>query len=72
MEYHVPRCHKIHKRLSMMPDSDGDYTKPNTILGVIIVQYPMDLMCIDFTKVDPLKDGKENILVLTGAFTKFS
>ena len=29
-------------------------------------------MCIDFTKVDPLKDGKENILVLTDAFTKFS
>ena len=32
----------------------------------------MDLMCIDFTKVDPLKDGKKNILVLTDAFTKFS
>ena len=32
----------------------------------------MDLVCIDFTKVDPSKDGKENILVLTDAFTKFS
>ena len=50
----------------------GDYTEPNTILGVIIANNPMDLMCIDFTKVDPSKDGKENILVLTGAFTKFS
>ena len=50
----------------------GDYTKPNTILGVIIANNPMDLMCIDFTKVDPSKDGKENILVLTDAFTKFS
>ena len=29
-------------------------------------------MCIDFTKVDPSKDGKENILVLTDTFTKFS
>ena len=29
-------------------------------------------MCIDFTKVDPSKDCKENILVLTDAFTKFS
>ena len=29
-------------------------------------------MCIDFTKADPLKDGKENILVLTDTFTKFS
>ena len=30
------------------------------------------IVCIDFTKVDPSKDGKENILVLTDAFTKFS
>ena len=50
----------------------GDYTEPNTIPGVIIANNPMDLMCIDFTKVDPSKDGKENILVLTDAFTKFS
>ena len=50
----------------------GDYTVPNTIPGVIIANNPMDLMCIDFTKVDPSKDSKENILVLTDAFTKFS
>ena len=50
----------------------GDYTKPNTIPGVIITNNPKDLVCIDFTKVDPSKDGKENILVLTDAFTKFS
>ena len=50
----------------------GDYTEPNTILGVIIANNPMDLVCIDFTKVDPSKDGKENILVLTDTFTKFS
>ena len=47
----------------------GDYTKPNTIPVIIIANNLMDLMCIDFTKVDPLKDGKENILVLTDAFT---
>ena len=50
----------------------GDYTKPNTIPDVIIANNPMDFVCIDFTKVDPLKDGKENILVLTDTFTKFS
>ena len=32
----------------------------------------MDLVCDDFPKADPLQDGKENILVLTDAFTKFS
>ena len=31
----------------------------------------MDLLCIDFTKVDLSKDSKENILVLTDAFTTF-
>ena len=47
----------------------GDYTKLNIIPGVIIANNPMD---IDFTKVDPSKDSKENILVLTDTFTKFS
>ena len=50
----------------------GDYTEPNTIPGVVIANNSMDLMCIDFTKVGPSKDGRENILVLTDTFTKFS
>ena len=33
----------------------GDYTEPNTIQVVIIAHNPMDLMCIDITKVDPLR-----------------
>ena len=45
---------------------------PKTKLGTIITNNPMDLLCIDFTKVDPLKSSKENILVVTDAFTKFS
>ena len=50
----------------------GDYTDPKTKLGTIIANNPMDLLCIDFTKIDPSKSSKENILVLTDAFTKFS
>ena len=50
----------------------ADYTDPKTKPGMIIANNPMDLLCIDFTKVDPSKSGKENILVLTDAFTKFS
>ena len=50
----------------------GDYTDLKTKPGSIIANNPMDLLCIDFTKVDPSKSSKENILVLTGAFTKFS
>ena len=50
----------------------GDYTDPKTKLGKIIANNPMDLLCINFTKVDPSKSGKENILGLTDAFSKFS
>ena len=50
----------------------GDYTDPKTKQGTIIANNPMDLLCIDFTKVDPSKSSKENILVLRDAFTKFS
>ena len=50
----------------------GDYVDPKTKLGTIIAHNPMDLLCIDFTKIDPSKDGKGNILVLTDAFTKFN
>ena len=50
----------------------GDYVDPKTKLGSVIAHGPMDLLCIDFTRVDPSKCGKENILVLTDAFTKFS
>ena len=33
---------------------------------------PLDLICLDFTKVDPSQDGKENVLVITDAFSKFA
>ena len=32
----------------------------------------MDLLYIDFMKVDPRKDGKENVLVMIDAFLNFS
>ena len=38
----------------------------------LIAHNPLDLVCLDFTKVDPSKGGKENVLVMTDAFTKFS
>ena len=51
---------KYVKECTQCQIAKGDYTKPNTILGVIIANNPMDLMCIDFTKVDPSKDVKKH------------
>ena len=50
----------------------GDYTEPKTQQGTLTANQPLELLCIDFTKADPSKGGKENILVLTDAFSKFS
>ena len=50
----------------------SDYNEPKPKLGNLIANNPLDLLCIDFTKVDPSRTGKENVLVMTDAFTKFS
>ena len=50
----------------------GLYVDPDPSQGSSIANNPMDLLCIDFMKVDPSKDGKENVLVMTDAFSKFS
>ena len=50
----------------------GPYVGPKTQPGFIIANGLLDLLCVDFTSMDPLRDGKENVLVLTDAFSKFS
>ena len=50
----------------------GDYNQPKPKVGHLEVHNPLDLVCLDFTKIDPSKTGKENVLVITDAFTKFS
>ena len=60
------------KNCPQCQNTKGDNVDPKTKLGTIIANNVMDLLCIDFTKVNPSKSSKENILVLTDAFTKFS
>ena len=50
----------------------GPYIGPKTQPGSIIANGPLDLLCVDFTTMDPSRDGKENVLILTDAFSKFS
>ena len=52
--------------------SKGDYNEPKTVQGSLVATQPLELLCIDFTKANVAKGGKENILVLTDAFSKFS
>ena len=62
---YVTNCHRCHV-------AKGHYTGPHTQQGSLVANNPLDLLCTDFLKVYPSRDGKENILVLTDAFTKFS
>ena len=62
---YVTNCHLCHI-------AKGHYTGPDTQQGLLVANNPLNLLCIDFLKVDPSRDCKENILVLTDAFTKFS
>ena len=50
----------------------GDYNQPKPKIGHLEAHNPLDLVCLDFTKIDPSKTGKENVLVITNVFTKFS
>ena len=50
----------------------GNYTQPKPKIGHLEAHNPLDLICLDFTKIDPSKSGKENVLIITDAFTKFS
>ena len=52
--------------------SKGDYNEPKTVQGSLVANQPLELLCIDFTKADIAKGGKENIPVLTDAFSKYS
>ena len=50
----------------------GDYTGPKPKIWHLEANNPLDLVCWNFTKVYPSKSGKENVLVINDAFTKFS
>ena len=50
----------------------GPYVAPKTQPGSIIGNRPLDLLCVNLTTMDTSRDGKENVLVLTYALSKFS
>lgn len=46
--------------------------KVKTPLGNLLADKPLEVVAIDFTLMDKAKDGKENVLILTDAFTKWT
>ena len=50
----------------------GPYTDPEPPQGSIVANSTIDLLLVDFIKMDPSKNGKENVLVMTDTFFEFS
>ena len=59
------------KNCKQCQTAKGPYVDSDPAQGSIVANNCMDLLCIDFMKVDLSKDGKENVLVMTNAFSKF-
>jgi hypothetical protein len=53
--------------LSKMPQR-----RIRTLMGHLITEQPLSVLAIDFTLLERSSDGKENVLVMTDVFTKFS
>ena len=47
-------------------------TSVRTTSTAIIASRPLQILAIDFTKLEPSSDGQDNVLVLTDVFTKFT
>lgn len=50
----------------------GPYLQVRTPMGSIIATKPLEVLAMDFTLLEPATDGRENVLVLTDVFTKFT
>lgn len=50
----------------------GPYLKARIPMGSIIATKPREVPAMDFTQLEPASDGRENVLVLTDVFTKFT
>ena len=52
--------------------AQGSYNVPKPKIRHLESNNPLDLLCLDFTKIDPSRTGKENVLVMMDSFSKFS
>ena len=50
----------------------GPYLPVKTPMTSIIATKPLEVLAMDFTQLEPASDGRENVLVLTDVFTKFT
>ena len=66
------RCQPYGTRCKRSCTIKGPYVGPDVKKGSITANNPIDVLWIKFTQMNPSKNGKENVLVMMDAFSKFS
>lgn len=46
--------------------------KVRSFMGHLLASKPLDILAIDFTVLEPSSDGKENVLIMTDVFSKYT
>lgn len=46
--------------------------KVRSLMGTLQASRPNEILAVDFTMLEPASDGRENVLVLTDVFSKFT
>ncbi|XP_063850972.1 uncharacterized protein LOC135094643 [Scylla paramamosain] len=57
-------------KVCVMGKEEG--VRAKTKLGTLEANRPWEVLAVDFTLLDPARDGKENVLVVTDVFSKFA
>ena len=52
--------------------AQGTCLHQSLMQGSLVANNSLDLFCMNLTKTEPSKDGKENVLVITDTFSKFT
>lgn len=65
IEQYVKQCYRCN-------ESKKPYHQIRTPLGRLVASKPLECIALDFTVLEPSSDGRENVLVITDVFTKFT
>ena len=61
-------CHNCNRCLA----AKANQPKVRTFPGTIVASQPLEILAIDFTVLEKASDGRENVLIITDVFSKFT
>ena len=65
IEQYCKNCERCTLAKAVQPKVRG-------FMGHLLAAKPLDILAIDFTVLEPSRDGKENVLIMTDVFSKFT